>query len=477
MRVGSFDDDYSPPRNAYKREQEEITNKLVTHPVIMGADLEGSGVPSADSPLRPVNALWPISTKDWRGSAIPNETVQLYLNSRQGDFCTNAIAEAATLGDQLINEYGSYQFAARAIQEYMRRHKDHLWMTASEVTFDNLELSQRLVDIHTVGAIPLFRVPTTQGLRCRGFPYDHSETEFILSRFWKNDGKGRLITASARAILETDKIICFPTTTVRKRLPDRRWSEERRPIWDGRLPNLFIRKDDYFSPVLPTIKDIADHIISLKRAYPNVPLKCTKRDINAAFRQIRLHPDACALLPTEFCGLHMGLDFDLIIGYLVLPFGWTGAPGVFAIIAETITRYHTLICPSNCLWAGDQNFRSHLFADDGILIEPDLPDRLEQSAAVWEEGSFMVIGDDAMNAEKLGIEGLWSSKQIVLGYELDLELFAITLPDEKNNRGSNSSGLGCIWSRNPYSNFTRHSRIAWQHDSLGRAQLYLAFLR
>ena len=174
-----------------------------------------------------------------------------------------------------------------------------------------------MIDIHTVGDIPLFRGPTPQGIRCRGFPYGHSETEFISKKLWKDDDKGRLITASPRVISETDKIICRPTATVRKRLPDRRWSEERRPIWEGRFPNLLMPKSDYFSPVLPTIEDIADHIISLKRAYPHVPLKCTKRDINAAFRQIRLRPDACALFSTEFCGLHMGLDFDLIIGYLV----------------------------------------------------------------------------------------------------------------------------------------------------------------
>ena len=50
----------------------------------------------------------------------------------------NSIAEAATLGDQMINEYGSYQFAARAIREYTMRQKDHLCLTASKVTFDHL---------------------------------------------------------------------------------------------------------------------------------------------------------------------------------------------------------------------------------------------------------------------------------------------------------------------------------------------------
>ena len=190
-----------------------------------------------------------------------------------------------------------------------------------------------------------------------------------------------------------------------------------------------MRKTDYYSPVLPTIKDIAEHIISLKRDYPNFPLKFTKRDIDAAFRQIRLRPEACALFPTEFFGLHMVLDFDSVVGYLVLPFGWTGAPGIFAIIADIITRYHTMTGPSNLLWVGGRNLRSHLLVEDVILIEPYLSDRLEQSADVWEDGSFMVIGPDALNKDKLGVGRLWSSNQIVLGYELGMGLFVITMPD------------------------------------------------
>ena len=146
-----------------------------------------------------------------------------------------------------------------------------------------------------------------------------------------------------------------------KRLPDRQWSEERRAIWDGRFPFCSCRKSDYFTPVLPTIKDIAEHIISLNRAYPNFPLNCAKRDINSAFRQIRLHPDACAHFSTDFRGVPRALDFDIVVGYLVLPFGWAGGPGVFASIADLVTRLHTLSRPTSPLWEGGQNFRSRLF--------------------------------------------------------------------------------------------------------------------
>ena len=90
-----------------------------------------------------------------------------------------------------------------------------------------------------------------------------------------------------------------------------------------------------------------------------------------------------------------------------------------------------MVSPPNVLWAGGQNFRSHLFVDDMILIEPALDNRLGQSSGVWGEGSYMAIGSDALNRDKLGVDGLWSSKQIILGYEVGSELPTLTLPEEE----------------------------------------------
>lgn len=208
----------------------------MANPVIDDADLEVSGLESAQSPLPPINIQWHIAIKDWRGSAEPNLTAQLYLDSRKRDFGLDSIVASSTIVDRLGTEYGSYQLASRAIQEHMMRQKYNLCLNASKVAFDNPELTQRLIGIRTIGAISLFRGPTPQGLRRRGFPYDQSETEYILGKLRKDSGDGRLIIDSTRTITGTGKIICFPTTTVRGGFPDRRWPEERRPIRDGRFP-------------------------------------------------------------------------------------------------------------------------------------------------------------------------------------------------------------------------------------------------
>ena len=56
----------------------------------------------------------------------------------------------------------------------------------------------------------------------------------------------------------------------------------------------------------------------------------------------------------------------------------------------------------------------------------------------------MVIGADALNKDNLEVECLWSSKQIVLGRELDLDLYSITLPSEKIIGSKNLLGLPCF---------------------------------
>ena len=126
-----------------------------------------------------------------------------------------------------------------------------------------------------------------------------------------------VVVFSTRAISDYDSIIWFPTTTARSRLPDRRWAEDRIVIWDGRLGDLLLHKSDYYRHSLPTIKDFAAHIMSLGRAYPEVPLKCTDRDINSAFRHIRLRPGAFSTSATEFRGNLLCLGYDILIGYIV----------------------------------------------------------------------------------------------------------------------------------------------------------------
>ena len=96
MGVGPFDDDFPQYHNATKREHGDISNGLVGNTVIADADLEGSGVEGAQCPLRPTNNQWAIATKYCRGSARPNLTVELYLDTCKLEFGSNTIVKAAS---------------------------------------------------------------------------------------------------------------------------------------------------------------------------------------------------------------------------------------------------------------------------------------------------------------------------------------------------------------------------------------------
>lgn len=156
-------------------------------------------------------------------------------------------------------------------------------------------------------------------------------------------------------------------------------------------------------------------------------LRSALSDISASFRQIRLRPDYDALFATEFRGASFGLDCDIILGHFVLSFGWAGAPRIFASVSEIITRYRNLPPPSNVFWADGRPFRCHLLVDDGVMIAPELANRLRQGASTWGGGGVVVTGDGAANEGKLKVGGLWGPAYIFLGYEVDLNEFTISL--------------------------------------------------
>ena len=143
----------------------------------MGTGLESVRLPQAD-----VNPDWPIINHYWRGSALPNANAIRYLQVRTAPFSIEAVILATNLGGQLVYDCGKYHLAARSVQEQMTKGKDYLCVSAPIVTFNDPVLTERLRNIHTTGDVPLFRGPTPHGLRCRGFPYDPSETEYILEK-------------------------------------------------------------------------------------------------------------------------------------------------------------------------------------------------------------------------------------------------------------------------------------------------------
>ena len=195
-------------------------------------------------------------------------------------------------------------------------------------------MTNRAIKTHNVGAFPVFRGSTPQGSRRRVPPYDRKGARYIPENLWGEAAFGWLLLVVSEFIIEYAPLILFPTATGPRRLPDRRWEEDKIDIWGWGSRKPAHAKNGLSVPRAPFGKDVAEYLISLKSAYPNVQTKCDNVDINADVRQIRMRPDACPLFPTEFDGVGLNIPFDVIVAYLGLAFGRDGAPGVFASVAE-----------------------------------------------------------------------------------------------------------------------------------------------
>ena len=212
------------------------------------------------------------------GSVEPSETFTRPSQAFQAPYSFAAVIHAGNFGDALVRAYWEYHLEACSIQEFTIRDGNYLCESADRVTINDTVLIERLEVTQTIGAIPVSRRPTPKGPRCRGFPYDSTEAEYIPQKMRKDAARGRLIFSPARTTPDSAPIVCCPTATVRKRLPDRRCGEERRVIWDGRFANLIMPKSDYYRPIHPKIKDVAEHITSLRREYP-ISLRSALREI------------------------------------------------------------------------------------------------------------------------------------------------------------------------------------------------------
>ena len=181
----------------------------------------------------------------------------------------------------------------------------------------------------------------------------------------------------------------------------------------------------------PMIKDLATWYVKTKTNYPQIPLIGTKRDIDAAFTRCRIHPDDAALFSTEFSVRAHGEDVCVIFFYMVLPFGFTGSPGIFGRMMQVVKWPHSQFAPENSLWGGTHNFRSEIFAGDGMFIEACIGNRAQQNVEKWEWRATQIMGLTAISTEKLELEGTWGNELVLLGYHVDLQKDVISLPGPK----------------------------------------------
>ena len=162
---------------------------------------------------------------------------------------------------------------------------------------------------------------------------------------------------------------------------------------------------------------------------------CNKRDIDAAFKRVKLHPDMCVIVCTEFAENLLGIDDDeeatVIFLYLTLSFGWRASPSYFSQVGEGITVAHSEYAYSDRNRDGADPSSSKLFVDDAIFIEPDLGCREELVISCWEYVCRSLLGKTAINDGKLDLEGTWKEEHIILGFEVNVDKLTIKHPTAK----------------------------------------------
>ena len=378
---------------------------------------------------------YPLLDLEWRTPGPLQLKAAEYIEAADVDFSLMAAHKVATLGNQLAHDCsGEIRYAARCVQEIEMRKLEPQAQSTITLLDGHPELRDKIVRLHTIGALPFYRGPPPETHRPSGLPYDESKTVEMVGKIWKDVRLGRVLVVTSHVAGKDAPIIATPTTTVQKKLPGRTLSGDFRIISDLRLPNLFCDKDDYPPVKMADISQISERAVAMKLKWPHVTIMCNTRDIDAAFKRVKVHPDMSVILGTEFSAQKLGMEdgeSSVLFLYLTLPFGWRASPSYFSQVGEGVTLAHRAFISSEPKRGGADYFSSLLFVDDAIFVEPVIGGRREMVISCWGNICRRILGATAVNKDKVDLEGEWKTSHILLGFEVDVDRLAIKLPTAK----------------------------------------------
>jgi len=176
----------------------------------------------------------------------------------------------------------------------------------------------------------------------------------------------------------------------------------------------------------PRHRQVARIIVHWRSRCPGLPILLAKKDIAGAFRLLWLSPEDCELFggevpwnPSEMTeddllplveeeGDGEEEDVDLagfVAVFLVLSFGFNGAPGEWSPWGMATKQYHESLRPAEECRDGPERFAGEIFVDDELLVEPLLGLRPWVSRDAYEQGVRRLLGEGAINADKDAVEG------------------------------------------------------------------------
>ena len=126
----------------------------------------------------------------------------------------------------------------------------------------------------------------------------------------------------------------------------------------------------------------------------------------------------------------------MTVVYLVSSFGFSGSPGEWTAFGRATEEYHRAHRPGEPRRDGRCGFCSKILVDDNVLVEPQLGLRPWVSAHCYDEGVKLMLGKDAVNAEKNQVEGIFKEEQTIWGLNINTRTEQASLPSRRIEKGA-----------------------------------------
>ena len=268
-------------------------------------------------------------------------TARRYLECCTAPFSKETLAEASSLGSDLLLTTGSLEAAVNELQE-MRLLRDLLAAAVNgQIEGVSRLHAEYLKEMAELG-VPSRRSDLPVRVEAHNHGSVHGYEEELLGKAWKDAAYGAVLLVDpskpgVAEILESSRVAESPLGRVPKQNPDRTISSEGRPINDMRLQNSKGRSSITPQAPQPKHQSVARQSLWWHARHPGVPQRCAKRDVPRAFKWHFLRPSDVSEFAVKLAGI--------IIISLVMPFGWVGAPGEFVAWSMAAQAHHRAHAP------------------------------------------------------------------------------------------------------------------------------------